>query len=63
MPAKAIHEVCERSVRDLPCFQFTTTVVVEFFRVRCPRCGIKVERVVQMPGKAPFSKRFEEEVG
>ena len=61
--AKAIHEVCERSVRDLACFQYTTTVMVEFFRVRCPRCGIKVERVVQMPGKAPFSKRFEEEIG
>jgi hypothetical protein len=24
-----IHEVCEREVRDLPCFEYTTTVVVE----------------------------------
>ena len=27
-----IHEVYEREVRDLPCFEFQTTVVVELYR-------------------------------
>lgn len=58
-----IHEVYEREVRDLPCFQFRTTVVIELYRVRCPNCGIKTERVDPLPSKAPFSKRFEEAVG
>jgi len=53
----------EREVRDLPCFEFRTTVVVELYRVRCPDCGIKTEKVPQLPSKAPFSKRFEEAVG
>jgi transposase len=61
--AHAIHEVCEREVRDLPCFEYTTTVVVETYRVKCPRCGIRAEKVAQLPSKAPFSKRFEEAVG
>ena len=61
--ASTIHEVCEREVRDLPCFEYTTTVVVETYRVRCPRCGIRAEKVAQLPSKAPYSKRFEEAVG
>jgi transposase len=31
--------------------------------VKCPDCGVKVEKVPLLPGKAPFSKRFEEAVG
>jgi transposase len=61
--ARAIHEISEREVRDLPCFEYSTTVVVETYRVRCPRCGIRAEKVAQLPSKAPFSKRFEEAVG
>lgn len=61
--ASLIHEVCEREVRDLPCFEYRTTVVVETYRVRCPRCGIRAEKVAQLPSKAPYSKRFEEAVG
>src|SRR6516165_4607200 len=57
VPAATIHEVCEREVRDLPCFEFTTTVVVETYRVKCPRCGIRAERVAQLPSKAPYTKR------
>ena len=30
--ASTIHEVCEREVQDLPCFEYTTTVVVETYR-------------------------------
>ena len=50
-------------MRDLPCFEFRTTVVIELYRVRCPVCGVKTEKVPQLPRKAPFSKRFEEAVG
>jgi transposase len=57
------HEVYEREVRDLPCFEFSTTVVVELYRVDCPECGVKVEKMPQLPGKAPYSKRFEDAVG
>jgi len=58
-----IHEICEREVRDLPVFEFRTTVIIELYRLRCPECGPKIERVDQLPSKAPFSKRFEEAVG
>ena len=61
--ARKIEEVRERTVRDLPWRKYQAIVVVEFYRVRCPQCGLKVERVPQLPGKAPFSKDFEEEVG
>jgi transposase len=57
------HDAREREIRDLPCMEFRTTVVIEVYRVCCPECGIKVERVPQLPGKAPFSKRFEAAVG
>jgi transposase len=55
--------VYEREVRDLPCLEFQTTVVIELHRIRCPDCGVKREKVDQLPSKAPFSKRFEEAVG
>lgn len=58
-----IHEVYEREVRDLPCFDYQTTVVVELYRLHCPDCGVKAERIEQLPSKAPFSKRFEDAVG
>jgi len=58
-----IHEVYEREVRDLPCFDYKTTVIVELYRLRCPDCGVKTERIEQLPSKAPFSKRFEDAVG
>jgi transposase len=56
-------DVTQREVRDLPCFEYLTTVVIELYRVRCPDCGLKIEKVEQLPSKAPFSKRFEEAVG
>jgi transposase len=56
-------DVTEREVRDLPWGEYRTTVVIELFRVRCPNCGLKIERVDQLPSKAPFSKRFEDAVG
>ena len=59
----SIADVTEREVRDLPWSGFRATVVVELYRVRCPDCGLKTEKVDQLPSKAPFSKRFEEAVG
>jgi transposase len=56
-------EVYEREVRDLPCFEYRTTVVIELYRVKCPDCGLKAEKVAHLPSKAPFSKRFEDAVG
>jgi transposase len=56
-------DTTEREVRDLPWGEFRTTVVIELYRVRCPECGLKIEKVDQLPSKAPFSKRFEEAVG
>lgn len=61
--ASEIREVYEREVRDLACFEYQTTVVLELYRVRCAQCGVKAEKVEQLPSKAPFSKRFEEAVG
>lgn len=63
---RRVHEIVktyEREVRDLPCFEYRTTVVIELYRVRCPDCGIQREKVEQLPSKAPFSKRFEEAIG
>lgn len=58
-----IHDTTEREVRDLPWSEYQATVVVELHRVRCPECGLRIEKVAQLPSKAPFSKRFEEAVG
>jgi transposase len=57
------HDCNEREVRDLPWGEYRTTVIIEVYRVCCPQCGVKVEKVPQLPSKAPFSKRFEEAVG
>jgi transposase len=58
-----IVEIRQREVRDLPWRKYQTFVRVEFYRVRCPKCGLKVETVPQLPSKAPFSKDFEDAVG
>jgi len=57
------HDCREREVRDLPWGEYRTTVIIEVYRVCCPQCGVTVEKVPQLPSKAPFSKRFEEAVG
>ena len=61
--AHKIEEVREREVRDLPWRKYQAMVHVEYYRVRCPKCGLKVEAVAQLPSKAPFSKDFEDAVG
>jgi len=56
-------DIYQREVRDLPWSEYRATVVIELYRVRCPDCGVKTEKILQLPSKAPFSKRFEEAVG
>src|ERR1035438_2856056 len=58
-----MHEVYDREIRDLPVFEYQSTVVVELYRVNCPACGGKAEKVPQLPSKSPYSKRFEDAVG
>lgn len=60
---KRIEETREREIRDLPWRKYQTWLIVEYYRVNCPKCGLRTERVDQMPGKAPFTKDFEDEVG
>lgn len=38
-------------------------MVIELYRVRCPGCGVKAEKVPLLPSKARFSQRFEAAVG
>jgi transposase len=58
-----IYDIGERAVRDLPWSEFRVTVFIEVYRVKCPDCGVKREKVPLLPSKAPFSKRFEDAVG
>lgn len=59
----AVYDAGERAVRDLPWSGFQATVWVEVLRVKCPDCGVKREKILQLPSKAPYSKRFEDAVG
>src|SRR5882724_11347854 len=52
------HDYYQREVRDLPWRKYRTTVIIEPYRVYCPECGVRVEKVPQLPSKAPFSKRM-----
>ena len=36
--------------------------MVELYRVRCPDCGVKTEKVPQLPSQERFSQRFEDAV-
>jgi transposase len=58
-----VYDMREREIRDLPWSVYTASVVVEVHRLKCPECGVRVEKIEQLPSKAPFSKRFEEIVG
>ena len=57
------HDYYQREVRDLPWRKYQTTVIIELYRVCCPECGVQIEKVPQLSGKAPFSKDFEDAVG
>lgn len=59
----AVIATWEREVADLDCFELRTTVVLEVHRLACVAYGPKVERIEQMPSKAPYTKRFEDRIG
>jgi transposase len=59
----AVIATWERKVADLDCFEFRTTVVLDVHRLDCVACGPKVERIEQVPSKAPYTRRFEDRVG
>ena len=44
-----VREIYEREVRDLPWGEYSVTVVIELYRVNCPRCGVKAEKAEQLP--------------
>ena len=46
----------EREVRDLPCIEFRTTVVIEVYRVKCPDCGVKVGESAAVAGQGPLQQ-------
>jgi transposase len=58
-----VYDARERAVRDLAWGEYQTTVHIEVYRVKCPDCGVKVEKVPLLPSKAPYSERFEDAVG
>jgi transposase len=60
---REFYDGSEGAVRGLPWSEFQATVYIEVYRVKCPECGVRREKVLQLPSKAPFSKRFEEAVG
>src|ERR1035441_3053848 len=53
-----MHEVYEREIRDLPVFEYQSTGGGELYRVNCPACGVKAEKVPQLPspGQAPSTR-------
>jgi transposase len=57
------HDYYQREVRDLLWRKYRATVIIELYRVSCPQCGIRIEKVPQLLSKAPFSKHFEDAVG
>jgi transposase len=58
-----VHDSRERAVRELPWSVYRTSVHIEVYRVKCPKCGVRVEKIPLIPSKAPYSERFEDAVG
>jgi transposase len=54
-----VHSWTERRVRDLPWGIWQVWLVLEVHRVRCPRCGVRTERLPFIAGKAPYTTRLE----
>ncbi len=55
-----IFDSTDRTMHDLPWPESKATLLVELYRVVCPDSGPKMEKVVQLPSKAPFANRFQE---
>lgn len=59
---KAIHDTEVRWIRDLPILDADTWLRVHRARVRCPRCGPRVEAVDWLDKHARFTRRFADSV-
>jgi transposase len=57
--SRDVHSWRERRVRDLPWGPWQVWLVIEVHRVRCPRCGVRTERLPFVTGKAPYTTRVE----
>lgn len=57
-----IHDRDERWVRDLPILDADTWLLVHRVRVRCPRCGPKLEQLDWLDPYARFTRRLGESV-
>ena len=58
-PGRDLHSWTERRVRDLPWGTWTVWLVLEVHRLRCPRCGVRTERLPFLAGKARYTARLE----
>jgi transposase len=61
-PCDKIHDWQERWVRDLPILDAQTHLCVQRFRVACPTCGPKVERLSWLELYARVTNRLAESV-
>lgn len=60
--ADAVHDTTERWVRDLPMFDAQTHLLVHRCRVRCPKCGPKLEALTWLSPHARVTDRLAESV-
>lgn len=54
-----VHSWTERRLRDLPWGTWRVWLRVEVHRVRCPRCGVRTERLPFVAGKVHYTTRLE----
>lgn len=54
-----VHSWTERRLRDLPWGTWRVWLRVEVHRVRCPRCGVRTERLPFVAGKVHYTARLE----
>jgi transposase len=59
---RAIHDLQERRVRDLPVFEHPVELVVPRVRVACAECGAKLERLAWLDAYARVTRRLAESV-
>jgi transposase len=57
-----VHDTTARWVRDLPVFDKATHLLVHRRRMRCPRCGPKLERLAWLDRSCRYTRRFAESV-
>jgi len=54
-----VHSWTERRIRDLPWGTWRVWLQIEVHRVRCPRCGVRTERLPFVAGKVHYTTRLE----